>query len=173
MCRRGPAEHHIHQASGYLCRSVQVRNQGVQLRCALLVSTAVHSALLLLLQMPPGASTVKTAEQRQMILSAVQKNVLFENLDSNQQVRATCCLGVQPFAIATARNCGHHVAATGASRHFHHQTGLVELLTISQPNCCFRAGELGDNFYVVADGSFDIFVSREGKAAVRVATRGA
>jgi CRP-like cAMP-binding protein len=35
-----------------------------------------------------------------------------------------------------------------------------------------KQGELGDNFYVVDKGSFDIFVARDGKDPIKVATRG-
>jgi CRP-like cAMP-binding protein len=81
----------------------------------------------------------KTSEQRRKILTVVEGNILFQNLDRDQQGQVVDTMWTKEIKKGTT---------------------------------IIKQGTLGDVFYVVESGSFDIFVSREGKEPIRVATRG-
>jgi CRP-like cAMP-binding protein len=90
-------------------------------------------------ELPPAGDRTKTSEQRRKILTVVENNILFQNLDREQQGQVVDTMWTKEIKKGTT---------------------------------IIKQGTLGDVFYVVEAGSFDIFVSREGKEPIRVATRG-
>jgi len=90
-------------------------------------------------KIPDGAKMDKTPETREMILGAISQNMLFKNLDRDQQIQIV---------------------------------DVMWLKEVKKGISIIRQGDLGDNFYVVDKGAFDIFVSTDGKKPVKVAQRG-